>query len=196
MGTLLALPIHQESGRVRWTRDAFRMMSDAGLFEGGRYELIHGEILRQMPNEPHTWTNTNLIFALSDVFGRGYVRVPGSIAIDAENEPEPDAAVTVQETKEYLKTGIPPGSEFRLVVEVSDTTLARDRNEKAHLYAQAGIPEYWVINIKARTVIVHRDPVDEEYRNIQTYDETTSVAPLAAPTHLIALSALFPPVEA
>jgi Uma2 family endonuclease len=196
MGTLLSLPIHQESGRVRWTRDAFRMMSDAGLFEGGRYELIHGEILRQMPNEPHTWTNMMILRLLVEAFGWDYVRMPGSIAINSENEPQPDVAVTMQETTEYLKTGIPPGSEFRLVVEVSDTTLARDRNEKARLYAQASIPEYWVINIKARTLIVHREPVDGEYRNIQTYDETVSIVPLAAPTHQITLSALFPPIEA
>jgi Uma2 family endonuclease len=196
MGTLLSLPIHQESGRVRWTRDAFRMMSDAGLFGEGHYELIHGDVLRKVSSELRTWTNAQLIFVLSDVFGWEYSRLHGSVAIDEENEPEPDAAVTIQETKKYLKTGIPPGSEFRLVVEVSDTTLSRDRNEKARLYAQATIPEYWVINIKARTVIVHREPVDGEYRNIQTYDETASIAPLAAPTHPITLSALFPPIEA
>jgi Uma2 family endonuclease len=194
MGTLLSLPIHQESGRVRWTREAFRILSEAGLLEGGRYELIQGEILRQMPNEPHTWTNMMILRLLVEAFGWDYVRLPGSIAIDTENEPEPDAAVTVKETKEYLKTGIPGGDEFRMVVEVSDATLSRDRNEKARLYAQAAIPEYWVINIKARTVIVHRDPVDSEYRNIQTYDETASVVPLAAPTHSIVLSALFPPI--
>ena len=143
-----------QTGHVRWTRDSFRMMEEAGLFSDGRYELLEGEIVKIMPNEPHTFVNSELVFLLANIFGSAYVRVPSSLAATETSEPEPDVSVTVKPRREYLKTGIPPGSEFRLVVEVSDSTLWRDKGQKAKLYAAAGVPEYWVVNLTGRTVIV------------------------------------------
>ncbi len=185
----------RETGHVRWTRDGFRMMADAGLFADGRYELLEGEIVKIMPNEPHTFVNMELLRALVECFGWDYVRLPGSLAATPTSEPEPDVSVTVKPRREYLKTGIPPGSEFRLVVEVSDSTLWRDKGQKAKLYATAGVPEYWVVNITGRTVIVHRRPVGEDYQSIVTYNENESISPEAAPEHTIALVEIFPPVE-
>lgn len=184
-----------KTGHVRWTREAFRTMAEAGLFSDGRYELLEGEIVRIMPNEPHTFVNTELVFALAQIFGQDYVRVPSSLAAQADSEPEPDASVTVKPRREYVHTGVPAGSEFRLVVEVSDTTLWRDKGQKARLYAEAGVPEYWIVNIPGRTLIVHRNPVEGEYRSIQTYDETQKVAPEAAPGHLVDLAQILPPSE-
>lgn len=189
--TLTADP---QTGQVRWTREGFRMMADAGLFADGRYELLEGEIVKIMPNEPHTFVNMKLIRALVECFGWDYVRMPGSLSAGEKSEPEPDAAVTHQSAEIYLKTGIPPGSEFRLVVEVSDSTLWRDKGQKAKLYATAGVPEYWVVNLTGRTVIVHRRPVGEDYQSIVTYNENESISPEAAPEHAIALAEIFPPL--
>lgn len=171
------------------------MMAEAGLFSDGRYELLEGEIVKIMPNEPHTFVNSELVFLLANIFGSAYVRVPSSLWASETSEPEPDVSVTVKPRREYLKTGIPPGSEFRLVVEVSDSTLWRDKGQKAKLYATAGVPEYWVVNLTGRTVIVHRRPVGEDYQSIVTYNENESISPEAAPDHTIALSEIFPPVE-
>ena len=184
-----------QTGRVVWTREAFRMMADAGLFEGGRYELLEGEIVKIMPNEPHAFVNVKLLRAMVECFGWDFVRLPGSLAASPGSEPEPDVAVTKQSGEVYLQTGIPAGSEFRLVVEVSDTTLWRDRGQKARLYATAGVPEYWIVNLSGRTVIVHRNPVEGEYRSIETYDDTQSVAPQAAPEHPISIAEILPPLE-
>ena len=169
------------------------MMEEAELFTEGRYELVDGEVLRIMANEPHMLVNSTLLFLMGDIFGRQYVRI-GSLTADEYNEPQPDVAVTRGTTTAYLTKGIPSGSEFRLVVEVSDSTLWRDKGVKAKLYAAAGVPEYWVVNLIGRTVIVHRNPVGEEYRSITTYDETQSLSPEAAPEHSIAIAEILPPV--
>lgn len=188
--TLIADP---KTGHVRWTREGFRMMADAGLLAEGRYELLEGEIVKIMPNEPHTFVNMKLIRVLVECFGWDYVRIPSSLAATPNSEPEPDASVTIQPRREYLKTGIPAGSEFRLVVEVSDSTLWRDKGQKATLYAVAGVPEYWVVNLTGRTLIVHRDPSGDAYQSIVTYDETQSISPEAAPHHAIVLATILPP---
>ena len=188
--TLIADP---KTGHVRWTREGFRMMADAGLLAEGRYELLEGEIVKIMPNEPHTFVNTELIRVLVECFGWDYVRIPSSLAATPNSEPEPDASVTIKPRREYLKTGVPAGSEFRLVVEVSDSTLWRDKGQKATLYAVAGVPEYWVVNLTGRTLIVHRDPSGDAYQSIVTYDETQSISPEAAPHHAIALATILPP---
>ena len=184
-----------QTGRVVWTREAFRMMADAGIFSDGRYELLEGEIVKIMPNEPHTYVNMRLLRVMVERFGWDFVRIPGSLAASPGSEPEPDVAVTKQSAEVYLQTGIPPGSEFRLVVEVSDTTLWRDKGQKAKLYAEAGVLEYWIVNLAGRTMIVHRNPVEGEYRSVQTYDETQSVAPQAAPDRAISIAEILPPRE-
>lgn len=184
-----------QTGRVVWTREAFRMMQGAGIFSDGRYELLEGEIVKIMPNEPHTYVNSELVFLLAAAFGKDFVRVPSSLAAQGNSEPEPDVSVTVKPRREYVHGKIPPGSEFRLVVEVSDTTLWRDKGQKARLYAEAGVAEYWIVNLAGRTLIVHRNPVEGEYRSVQTYDDTQSVAPQAAPEHPIAIAEMLPPTE-
>jgi Uma2 family endonuclease len=192
MTELIADP---HTGHVRFTRAGFHMMADAGLFSDGRYELLEGEIIKIMPNEPHTYVNTRLLRALVECFGWDFVRVPGSLAASSDSEPEPDVSVTRQQGTAYLATGIPSGSEFQLVVEVSDSTLSRDKGQKAKLYAEARVPEYWVVDISGRKLLVHRDPINNEYQSIQTYDDTQSVAPQAAPNHPINIGDILPPTE-
>lgn len=79
-----------------------------------------------------------------------------------------------------------------MVVEVSDTTIAFDLTTKARLYARAGIPEYWVLDITNRRLIVHRDPQPGGYSNVDAYNEHEAVAPLAAPSNPLTISTAFP----
>ena len=71
--------------------------------------------------------------------------------------------------------------DIQLVIEVSDSTLATDTTIKAALYARAGLPDYWVVDLKGRRIIVHREPMEGAYRSITIYAEDEPVAPLAAP---------------
>ena len=70
-------------------------------------------------------------------------------------------------------------------MEVSDTTLDFDLRVKGPLYARAGIQEYWVVDLKARRMVVHREPVAGVYQSIEAYSEDESVAPLAALDRLL-----------
>lgn len=84
-----------------------------------------------------------------------------------------------------------------LVVEVADTTLALDRDQKARIYARAGIPEYWIVNLPERCLEVYRDPVADpgqpaSYRATMKRGPSETIAPLAAPSASVPVADLLP----
>ena len=79
-----------------------------------------------------------------------------------------------------------------MVVEVSVSTLTGDKKTKNRIYARNGIPEYWVVNVEGRELIVHRQPGADGYASVVTLQETDTVSPLAAPTSVIAVRDLLP----
>ena len=183
-----------QQGKVRWTRATFHWLCDSGILGEGRHELINGEIVSTMPNEPHLFVNTRLFLALVRLFGEDHTRMGGSLAISDTQEPQPDVAVTLHPITDYLSTGIPGPTEFVLVVEVSSATLHKDKTEKALLYAEAGIPDYWVVDVVGRRVQVYRDPIAGEYRSMHVYDETQNLSPLANPQATLAVASFLPPL--
>jgi Uma2 family endonuclease len=78
-----------------------------------------------------------------------------------------------------------------LIVEVSDSSLRFDLGEKADLYAAAGISDYWVVNVSTHTIVVHRDPADGHYRDVQTYRESDELRPLRIPEVVLRPAALW-----
>ena len=79
------------------------------------------------------------------------------------------------------------------VVEVSDTTVSFDRSKKARLYSSAGVLEYWVVDLKARSVVVHRDATpDAGYRSVVEIDESGFVEPAGRIAQKLAVSAFLP----
>jgi Uma2 family endonuclease len=173
-----------ESGvrRLGVTRDVFHLVYDSGLLGKRRVELINGEMIEQLPkNQPHTIANDSLYDLLTDVFGRGFVRHSAPLVINNESEPEPDLSVTRQPQRTYIEAGNPNASEAVLAVEISDSTLRYDLTTKVLLYAQAGIPEYWVLDVAGRALIVHRDPTADGYASVTRLEETATVSPIAAP---------------
>jgi Uma2 family endonuclease len=117
-------------------------------------------------------------------FGEQFVNPEAPIDVAPEdnptNEPEPDLVVLAKPSLEYWERN-PRPSDLRLVVEISDSTLGFDLTAKAELYARAGIIEYWVVDVAARRLIVHRDPRAGLYRLVTAYAEQETLAPLAAP---------------
>jgi Uma2 family endonuclease len=83
--------------------------------------------------------------------------------------------VTSREDREYLALGTPPAADILLVVEVSDSTLDYDLNTKAPLYAAAGIPECWVVDVNARTLHRHTQPGATGYQSVAALPATASV---------------------
>lgn len=187
------------SDRWSWTVDEFQRAYDAGVFGFDvRLELIEGELIQKMPQkERHSWAIRAAEEALRPVFAAGHdVRVQMPIVFGPRNKPEPDVAVVVGSFNDYKRTHPTTAT---LVVEVSDSTLLMDRTAKAAVYARAGIPEYWIINLPDHVLEVHRhpgpmvgQPLGHHYRSITRHLETETITPLAAPDAIIAVADLLP----
>jgi Uma2 family endonuclease len=166
--------------RKRFTRREVEQMLEAGLFAGQRFELIDGDLIDKMgQNPPHSSAIRFLIAWLTKIFGaeRILVQLPVEAAA-AERErtlPEPDMAVLIESKADYRRRH-PRGDELLLAVEVADTTVRYDATMKRDLYARAGVPEYWVLDIGGRRVVVHRTPVAGKYEQIDSVPENAAVS--------------------
>ena len=183
----------------RWTRAEYEQMIEHDLFRPEeRVELVDGEILTMAAqNSPHITAVGLVDDALRAAFGPGaHVRAQGPLAVDSMSEPEPDVAVVHGSRRDYRSAH--PESAL-LIVEVADTTLSFDRRWKASLYARAGIPEYWIVNLGARQLEVHRDPEPApparygwSYGTVRQLGAEDEVSPLAAPEARIRVADLLP----
>jgi Uma2 family endonuclease len=178
-----------------WTRKECEFLVSSGLLDE-RYELIEGEIILKMgQNRPHSMTLFLISLYLEQVFGRKFIQTQLPVVVGAEdketNEPEPDIAVLEQEFMDYgnRKPGV---GDIVLVVEVADSTLARDTKVKPRLYARAEFPEYWVADVEARQMWVHRNPSPNGYGVVTIYSETEEIAPLSHPDAKVKVADLFP----
>ena len=134
--------------------------------------------------------------ALQAAFGIGSdVRRRGPLTLGGDTEPEPDVAVVVGSHLDY-QDHHPTPPEVCLLVEVSDSTLAKDRGKKAADYARAGIPDYWIINLVNRQLEVHRDPgplpSGHGYKLRRVLLEGEAIAPLLAPDRPVSVTDLLP----
>ncbi len=172
-----------------WTRERYEQAAAAGVFEDRRVELVDGVIYDMTPqNSPHATGIRKCERALQAVFASGFdVRSQLPLALGADSMPEPDVAVVVGEPDDYRKAH--PTTAV-LVVEVSDASELHDRNRKASLYARAGIPELWLVNLDC--LEAHRDPVDGAYHSRQILRRGERIAPLARPDAAIAAEDLLP----
>jgi Uma2 family endonuclease len=177
--------------RKRWTVEHCRKLESMGFLEAGRYELIDGEIVEKVGQDlVHSIATKKIFLALTHAFGADHVLMPVSVAIDDTNNPEPDVCVTQLRDVDYLSQGGVTISDLRLVVEVSDTTVWCDRDTKMHMYAAANVPEYWVLDLGARRLCIHRSPSPDGYTTVQEVDETQGIIPLAAPNYVVRMSDL------
>ena len=181
-----AVPLSDlEPRRKRFTREEVDRMLEMGLFAGQRFELLDGELIDKMgQNPPHFGMIVYIAEWLRSIFGFLRLRVQGPIEVGDKDrdysEPEPDIAVTALPSDDILVRH-PRGDELILVVEVSDSSFRGDVNFKRGLYARAGVPEYWVADRRRRRILVHRKPVDGVYTEIWTAGEGDTVFVAAAP---------------
>lgn len=169
--------------RHRFTRDEADALMRAGLLREGGFELIEGDILEKMPKHAaHVNATRRASRRLEALFGRAFVRVQDPIVLSPISEPEPDIAVTRHPEERYADAN-PDADEARLIVEVSDTTLAFDLSTKASLYARAGIAEYWVIDVNGRRLHRYTEPRDDGYQAVTALgeDDVVSVAGVSVP---------------
>lgn len=183
---------------MRWTHKQYHEMAERGYFEGKRVELIGGEIIEMAPMLSAHWTSVVLVNEkMREVFANGFlVTVQLPLKLPNISEPEPDIAIIRGSLRDFAD-GLPQTAV--LVIEISDSTLRLDRTDKASLYAAAGIEDYWIVNVKARKMEVHRAPVENEkakfgwiYQEKTEYKEDDTASPLAAPHAKIKVADLLP----
>ena len=173
-----------------WDCALFHNVGDAGYFEGKRVILIDGVLLEQGPmNPPHAIAISLGLRALGRIFQAGWdIRVQVPLVLGLRTDPLPDFAVVSGDPRDY--TTHP--STAALVVEVSDTTLKLDTTDKAMLYAEAGIADYWVIDVENHQLIMFRNPQGTRYKSVQTLQASDTISPLAAPGATIQVADLLP----
>lgn len=138
--------------RYRLSVADYHKMAEAGILrEDERVELIRGEILAMSPiGSQHAAAVGKLTDLLHDLLGRRFsIRIQNPINIGDTSEPEPDLAICIR-SEDYYASRHPFGNELLLVIEVADSTLEYDLTVKKSLYAEAGIPEYWVVDVNEK----------------------------------------------
>lgn len=157
--------------RHRFTVADYERMGQVGIFsEDERLELVCGEVIQMSPiGERHAACVDALSELLRERLKRSVnVRVQNPIQLDDYSEPQPDIAV-LKRRDDFYRHAHPKPEDILLVIEVSDSTLEFDRTVKMPLYAGAGIPEAWLVNLPEEQIEVYGDPADGEYQTVRSY---------------------------
>jgi Uma2 family endonuclease len=164
----------------KWTVGECRALVENGILDPVKYELIEGDIVvKAGRSQRHAYVVMRLVAQFDTVFGIRRLQTKAPIGIgatdDSCSDPEPDVAVLRGTTAAYLETQPNPSVDVLLAVQVAESTVEGDTTVKARLYAGAGVPEYWVVSIPDRTVIVFRQPSLEGYAPPITLTENDTV---------------------
>ncbi|MCB0586874.1 MAG: Uma2 family endonuclease, partial [Phaeodactylibacter sp.] len=149
----------------------YQRMGAAGIFaDKPRVELIDGEIYTTSPFTPGHNGHVDKVaeFFTVNLFGKAKIRTQGSIRIDEYSEPEPDIAI-LRFSENFYSDKQATAKDVHLIIEVSVHTLETDRTVKKQKYAEAGIPEYWIVIPDKGIVEVYRKPEDGSYLDKNTY---------------------------
>ncbi len=178
-----------------WTVEDYNRMIDAGILQPeDRVELIEGQIVEMAAKgTAHEATITRTARVRRNSLGdQVLIRTEAPIQLDNRSEPEPDVAAVRVDSLDYADHH-PTPEEIYLVIEVADTTLAKDCGTKATAYARAGIADYWVLDINDRQLHVFRDPSQTGYQRNVVLAEDATVAPLSFPSFSLAVNQMLPP---
>jgi Uma2 family endonuclease len=159
----------QHARHFRFSVDQYqRLAQDGYLDPRARVELIDGEIIEMSPiGDRHNASVDRiaaLLFRLLDATVN--IRVQGSICLAENVAPQPDFAV-MRARDDFYASGLPRPEDILLIIEVADSSLIYDRDEKALRYARFGIAEYWLVDLTQNMVLVHTEPTLEGYRGVE-----------------------------
>ena len=179
-----------------FTHVEYHAMDKAGVFAPDeRVQLVAGEIVVMSPMGSRHAAGVSLLidgFATSGrLAGRALAHAQLPVVIPDFSEPEPDFMLLARRDDRYA-LGHPRPEDVLLLVEVADSTLAYDRRVKLPLYAAAGIPESWLLNLRDDVIEAHADPSPDGYRTMRRYRVGDDIAPAAFPDLVIPVSQLIP----
>ncbi|MEO1372996.1 MAG: Uma2 family endonuclease [Cyanobacteria bacterium J06635_10] len=164
---------------AKWTIDDYHQMIAAGILCSRQVELLKGEIVEMSPEgETHAYSSHEAGKYLTLLLGeRADVRQAKPITLPNDSEPEPDLAIVQRLGRDYREHH-PYVENIFWVIEYSNSSLEKDLERKSKIYAEAGIREYWVVNLKKMHLVVFRDPLEVDYASKFTLYEGT-IQPLA-----------------
>ena len=153
----------------RWTVEQYHRLAEVNLIDASeKIELIDGKLIYTAPIGRHHIAYVNKIEEwLKEQLGKqAIVQVQNPIVLNKYSEPEPDISV-LRRTENFYFDQSPDPEDIYLVIEISDTTLEKDRTIKMEQYAKSGIAEYWIINIQGEQMEIHLSPQEDGYGSIQ-----------------------------
>ena len=173
-----------------WTLEEYHRMIESGVLDNRRVELIRGYIVEMPPEgEPHAYSISESGEYLTETLGSlAKIRYGHPITLPDDSEPEPDIAVVQRLGREYLAHHPYPENIF-WIIEYSDATLKKDLTLKSQIYAAVDIPEYWVVDLKRRVLIVFREPKNGQYASQTEYVEG-QIASLSFPNIPLSVSSI------
>ena len=177
----------------RFSVEEFYKLGEVGIFHPrDRVELLDGEIIVMSPIglrhvQAVSWINECLV----EQHRRRYMVSPGNpVWLNEHSEPQPDMMLVPRVRK--LERHPRPEDVF-LLVEVSDTSLAYDRERKFAAYAKAGVREYWIVNLQQDIFEVFRQPADGKYQVALTFAPGQTLSPLAFEDVTVPVADIIPP---
>src|SRR5881397_4121970 len=169
--------------RRRFTVDEYHRMGEAGILnEDDRVELIRGEIVQMSPiGIQHAACVARLTeILLGRLRGRATLWPQNPLTILPDSEPQPDI-ILLRHRADFYAGELPGPDDVALLVEVADTSLRYDRHVKGPLYAEAGVQDYWIVDLTGGAVEVHREPVAGAFPLTERVARGGTLTPLAFP---------------
>ena len=179
--------------RYHWTVEKYEKLGTAGIFgPNDRVELLNGEIIVMSPiGFRHAKAVTRLNNALvRKAKGRYLVSPQNPVLLDDQSEPEPDLCLLDPTTDALDRHAMP--QELHLVIEVSDSTVHYDREEKRPAYARNKVREYWLLNLDKNHLEVYRRPEGDQYREVRQLGPEEQISPQDFPDVLLRVGDYLP----
>jgi Uma2 family endonuclease len=176
------MAVETELTRRRFTLDEYHRMAQAGILnEDDRVELIRGEIVQMTPIGNR---HASCVARLTDVLlgslrGRAVLWPQNPVIILPDSEPQPDV-ILLRYRDDFYRNALPGPEDVALLIEVADSSPRYDRRVKAPLYAEAGVQDYWIVDLEADAVEVYRHP-SGRFQSVQRVGVTGTLSPLAFP---------------
>ncbi|BAY76418.1 hypothetical protein NIES25_28670 [Nostoc linckia NIES-25] len=179
--------------RRKFTVDQYHKMVDSGILtEDDRVELIRGEIIEMSPiGTKHAACVNRLVNLLVQLLGKRVIVAPQNpVALNNNSEPQPDVAL-LKPRDDFYGTAHPQPQDIFLLIEVADSTILYDREEKIPLYAEANIIEVWLVDINDEIVEVYQQPTAAGYQLMQKFASCQTLSIPSFPDVSITVNEIF-----
>ena len=173
-------------------QDYYRLAETGVLRPDARVELLEGKIIERSPIGPPHGGVVNCLIRIFIPLARGrwQMSVQNPLRLENFSEPQPDFQLLKPSPDDY-KGRHPQAEDVYLLIEVSDTTLRYDREEKIPAYGRAGVPEVWIVDLNEARVEVYREPNFTGYGSRSIFEPGDTIAPQAFPSAVIQVAELF-----